>query len=96
MLSLVSGTESRGEIETMTKTFCTSGARDMTSSREWARQASVGEYLIKYATCGIDESDDTGSLCGYGDDEVAEIDNVLGKRGLSLQADDVGLVVVEG
>lgn len=78
----------------MAKVFCTSGARDMTASREWARQADAGEYLIKYATCGVDESDDTGSLCGYGEEEIAQLGNILDARGLRIEANDVGLIVV--
>jgi hypothetical protein len=66
----------------------------MTSSREWARQADAGDYLIAYATCGVDPADDAGSRCGYGDDELAEIDSILERAGLTLKADDIGLVAV--
>jgi len=64
----------------------------LTDAIEWARQADAGEYLSKYADRPTDEDD--GSRCGWGDDELAEIETALARRKLRLDADDVGLIAV--
>jgi len=76
----------------MPKAFCQNGARGMSSTREWARQASSGDYLICWHDSGLSDSEDPGSRGGYSDDEIAEIDRILGERDLILRADNLGLV----
>jgi len=73
--------------------FCKMGARDMTATRQWALNANAGDYLIQYATCGITAEDAPGSLCGYAEPEIAQLDAILSSRNMALRADDIGLVV---
>jgi hypothetical protein len=58
----------------------------------WARWADAGEYLVSYEETGMTDVEDPGSRCGYSDDGLDEISRVLGQRGLTLTADDCGLV----
>ena len=60
--------------------------------RKFFQTAAVGEYLITYEDSGLTAEEDPGSRCGLGDDYLAEIEAELNKRGLTLEADDVGLV----
>lgn len=53
---------------------------------------NVGDYLA-YFTDTPDNSD-PGSRCGYCDQELDEIRRGLLQRGLRLQSDDIGLIVV--
>jgi hypothetical protein len=62
---------------------------------EWVRDVEAGEYLVEYEDTGLTAEQDPGSRCGFGDDELDQISRWLGERGLKLEADDVGLVVVE-
>jgi hypothetical protein len=62
---------------------------------DWARTAEPGEYLAEYDGDGFDDRSDPGSRCGYGDDELDAIDTELSKRGITLAADDTGLVARE-
>ncbi len=58
----------------MGRVFAADGARDMTASMEWARQADLGDALI-----AID--------CPHGEYEgweIVEIEAVLAERGLTL------------
>lgn len=65
------------------------------SALRWAATAVAGEYLVKYEDTGLTDSEDPGSRCGYGDDELDAIRRELGKRDLTLAADDCGLVAQE-
>jgi hypothetical protein len=60
----------------------------------WARTAEANEYLATYDEDDMDDVSDAGSRCGFDDEALDEISCVLGKRGLRLEADDVGLVVI--
>jgi hypothetical protein len=60
----------------------------MQEARKWAKQAEAGEYLAEYET----DVPDSGSQCGFGDDELDEIASILRQRDLRLVADDRGLV----
>jgi len=67
----------------------------MSDARKWAKTADAGEYLCEYED--VYETDeerakDDGSMCGFGADEIAEINEILAKRDLTLTADDRGLV----
>ena len=53
-----------------------------------------GEYLAEYADDSYDDRTDSGSRCGYGDGELAQIRDWLAPRGLTVRADDRGLRVV--
>ena len=59
----------------------------------WARTANAGEYLARYADDGLDDVSDSGSRCGYGDDQLDAAKRILRSRDLTLTADDRGLVV---
>lgn len=58
---------------------------------EWARECDAGDYLVEYSDDGLDDVSDPGSRCGFGDDELAEIERVLRGRDMTLSADDTGL-----
>jgi hypothetical protein len=58
---------------------------------EWARTCSAGDYLATYA----EGEDDPKSECGYGSVLLDDLDTALRARGLTLVADDRGLVVRE-
>lgn len=60
-------------------------------ARTWALQAEAGDYLIEYDDDGLTAETDPGSRCGFGDDELAEIERILRDRDLTLRADDTGL-----
>jgi hypothetical protein len=60
--------------------------------RYFFETASDGDYLITYEESGLTTEEDPGSRCGLGDDYLAEIETELRKRGLTLVADDEGLV----
>lgn len=66
--------------------------RSLADARVWALEAEAGDYLVEYEEDGLDEVSDPGSRCGFGDDELAEIDAILARRDLRLVADDCGLV----
>lgn len=74
------------------RTHCKGGARDMTSTREWATQARLGDYLITYIGVSSDMSEDASM---YSQFELAEIKEILEKRGLRLDMDDVGFRCME-
>lgn len=59
---------------------------------QWAATAEAGDYLAQYADDELDDVSDPGSRCGFGDDELARVEEILGDGGLTLTADDVGLV----
>lgn len=61
----------------------------------WARDTEAGDYLIEYEDSGLSDEEDPGSRCGFDDRELAEIERVLGERGLKLVADDCGLAAAE-
>lgn len=61
----------------------------------WAKTAAAGDTMIAYEDSGLTDQEDPGSRCGFGDDELAEIESVLSDRGLTLSATDVGLVAAE-
>jgi hypothetical protein len=63
----------------------------MQEARKWAKQAEAGEYLAEY-----EDVSDSGSRCGFGDDELDEIARILRRRDLRLVADDRGLVAEGG
>jgi len=62
----------------------------LSAARAWARDADAGDYLIEYEDAP--RGSDPGSMCGFGADEIAEINEILGRRDLTLTADDRGLV----
>lgn len=64
----------------------------MTEAREWAMTAEAGEYLVEYDDDDLDDVSDSGSRCGFDDQQLAEIEYILGDRDLKLTADDRGLV----
>jgi hypothetical protein len=68
----------------------------LTQAIKIAKSADAGDYLIEYADTGLTDAEDPGSRCGFGDDELAEIEQVLARRGLSLRADDEGLLIDVG
>ena len=59
----------------------------------WARTATAGEYLARYEGDGLDDVSDSGSRCGYGDDQLDAVGRILRGRDLCLSADDRGLRV---
>jgi len=61
----------------------------------WAAAAAPGEYLIEYEDTGLTDAQDPGSRCGYDDRELDQIRAALRTRGLTLAADDRGLVAGE-
>jgi hypothetical protein len=63
--------------------FAKKGARDITATVEWARQADVGDALISLGCPG----------CEYEDREICEIEYVLSERGLTLVNDAAHIVV---
>lgn len=63
--------------------------------REFAQSATAGEYFAQFDDDGLDEMSDPGSRCGYGDDELDDLERLLNARGLTLTTDDIGLVVRE-
>lgn len=65
---------------------------DLATALEWVRTASDGNYLVKYEDTGLTDEQDPGSRCGYSDPELNEIRAALQARGLTLQADDQGLM----
>ena len=65
------------------------GTPDMGEARTWARQARFGDYLALYSDY---PGDDTGSRCGYSDEQLDDLSRILGKRGICLSANDKGLV----
>lgn len=64
----------------------------LTDAISWARTADAGDYLIHYEDTGLSAEEDPGSRCGFGDDELDAIRASLRGRGLTLEADDRGLV----
>lgn len=64
----------------------------LTAAIAWARTAKAGAYLFEYEATGMTDVDDPGSRCGYSDSDLAEIESVLGRRDMTLVADDRGLV----
>ena len=65
----------------------------LTALRTWASTAAAGDYLARYEDSGDDVSD-PGSRCGYSDEQLHAMREVLGERGRRLESDDVGLRVV--
>lgn len=69
------------------------------SDLKWTTTCEAGEYLCEYDDTD-DEGDDlypepdSGSRCGRDDQELDEINSMLSRRGLTLEADDRGLVAV--
>ena len=59
----------------------------------WAEEAEEGMYLAEYDLDDLNELSDPGSRCGYDDQTLAAVEAVLRERGLTLTADDCGLVV---
>jgi hypothetical protein len=57
----------------------------------WASTCNVGDYLATYDETEAD--DDPTSECGYGSELLADCERALRTRGLTLRADDCGLVV---
>lgn len=41
------------------------------------------------------DANDSGSRCGFDDQQIADLENILGARDLTLKADDRGLVAAE-
>lgn len=68
------------------------GEGGLFAALKWARSAAAGDYLIEYKDTGMTAEQDPGSRCGYDDAQLDEIRHVLGRRGLTLEADDRGLV----
>lgn len=62
------------------------------SDLRWAKFATIGDYLYEWEDDGLDATSDPGSRGGRDDRELDEIKGVLRGRGLSLEADDRGLV----
>lgn len=64
--------------------------------RKWARTVTPGEYLVTYEDTGLSEEEiiNDGSRCGYDDPTHDQINKWLGERGLCLDTDDTGLIVV--
>jgi hypothetical protein len=63
--------------------------------RSLARTVDAGKYLITYEDSGVTDAEDPGSRCGMDDTQLSEIEEILSGRGLTLDADDRGLVVSE-
>lgn len=57
--------------------------------RAWCASAEAGDYLAEY----WEGERDPGSRCGWSDSALADIRRRLSRRGLTLTADDRGLVV---
>ena len=68
---------------------CVCGAVRKLRTVAWAATAERGDYLARY----VDGENDPGSRCGYSDSALDEIRRALVTRGLTLRADDMGLVV---
>lgn len=66
----------------------------LTEALKWARQATAGEYLIEFDALAAAVERDPGSRHGYSDGELDQIRAALAGRGLSIEADDRGLIVV--
>jgi hypothetical protein len=64
-------------------------------SARWAQAANAGDYLARYSADDLDDVSDSGSRCGLDDAELAAIEKKLNARGLTLVADDRGLVARE-
>lgn len=64
----------------------------LTDALDWALDCDAGDYLVEYSETGLTDTEDPGSRCGYGDDELDAIRRVLAERDLTLVADDRGLV----
>lgn len=64
----------------------------LTDAIRWTRTATAGDYLITYDDSGLTHDEDPGSRCGFGDAELAAIEQLLEARDLTLTADDRGLV----
>jgi hypothetical protein len=60
---------------------------NMAAARDWARIADADDYLIEY-----NAEQDPGSRCGFDDAQLDELKRILGRRGLTLEADDRGLI----
>ena len=58
---------------------------------QWAKTAEEGDYLVYWDEDGFNSETDPDSRGGFDDAELAEIETVLRRRGLTLEADDIGL-----
>lgn len=59
----------------------------------WARSAAPDDYLSRYADDGLSADDaPSGSRCGHSDVTLDGVERVLRARGLTLVANDRGLV----
>ena len=65
---------------------------NMAAARDWARIADAGDYLIEYKNTDLTAAQDPGSRCGFDDAQLDELKRILERRGLTLEADDRGLV----
>ena len=54
----------------------------------WADVAEVHEYMIFWSE---DDADDPGNRGGFDDAELAQINDVLAKRNMTLTTDDIGI-----
>jgi len=64
----------------------------LSAALSWAGEAGPGDYLIHYEDTGLTDEEDPGSRCGFDDAELDAIRVTLRRRGLTLSADDRGLV----
>jgi hypothetical protein len=69
--------------------------RSFAEAFTWARTCDAGEYLARYSEDDLDDVSDSGSRCGFDDLELDDLKRELGKRGMTLEADDEGLVARE-
>ncbi len=68
-----------------------------------ARRGDVGDYLHRWEDDGLDDRTDLGSRGGFSDLDLAELADILARRSsvqryfppLTIQADDVGIRIVE-
>jgi hypothetical protein len=99
----LSGEDSDGSGTTLGRPMTASDARaeclrvcrqsevDSVDVPEWCVEASIGDYLAIY----WEGEKDPGSRCGWSDSSISDVRARLARRGLTLRADDRGLVVGE-
>ncbi len=62
----------------------------VSQARMWARTCELGEYLAVYNR--DEDAEDRSSQCGYGAVLLDAVETTLRDRGMTLEADDRGLV----
>lgn len=73
---------------------CTTQSLPEPGSPVWAQHVKPGDYLARYENLAEVLATMDGSRCGYSDADLALVRVRLGSRGLTIKADDKGLVVV--